>query len=140
MLMKRIIVYLFYVLLFISCKKKNDIEEILLDKNGRKTEYWDYYASEDSVTYEFLGYKMLFVSKNKYQLFYLKSKNQIATDYKKKDDLIESSFEGEWDVDTDKMKMNVDVDSFIIEKYNKDTIFMKGDGFDGKFMLIKYRK
>ncbi|MGQ8867818.1 hypothetical protein [Myroides sp. TSA_177.3] len=138
--MKRIIVYLFYVLFFISCKEKNDIEEILLDKNGKKLEYWDYYASEDSVTYEFLGYKMLFVSKNKYQLFYLKRKNQIATDYKKEDNLIESISERDWHVDTKNMKMNLDVDSFIIEKYNKDTIFMKGDGFDGKFMLIKYRK
>ncbi len=140
MLMKRIIVYLFYVLFFISCKEKNDIEEILLDKNGKKLEYWDYYASKDGISYEFLGYKMLFSSKNNYQLFYLKTKNQIDTNHKKEDNLIESISERDWHVDTKNMKMNLDVDSFIIEKYNKDTIFMKGDGFDGKFMLVKYRK
>ncbi|WP_413513943.1 hypothetical protein [Myroides odoratus] len=138
--MKKKIIYLFYVLLFISCREKNDIEEILLDKNGKKTEYWDYYASKDSITYEFLGYKMLFASNNNYQLFYLKSKNQIDTNHKKEDDLIESISEREWHVDTKNMKMNLDVDSFIIEKYNNDTIFMKGDGFDGKFMLIKHIK
>ncbi|KZE82271.1 hypothetical protein HX017_16205 [Myroides marinus] len=135
--MKKTAIYSFYVLLLISCVNNNEIERILLDKNEEKTIFWDYYASEDNINYQFLGYKMSFVSKNNYRLFYSKRKDKIYQNHHVREDLIESISEREWHVDPKNMKMSLDIDLFIIEKYNKDTIFMKGDGYNGRYMLIK---
>jgi hypothetical protein len=46
----------------------------------------------------------------------------------------------EWFYDSTNQKLNLDRDSFIIERYNSDTIFMKGDGFEGEFIMVKMIK
>jgi hypothetical protein len=128
-------------LLLLGCKQNfNEFEQLIIsDKNHTKV--WNYYFSlntEDD-SYEYIGYKFLFLS-DEVKVFHSEKLDERGRDYTDFSLHTDEFSKREWFYDSTNQKLNLDRDSFIIERYNSDTIFMKGDGFEGEFIMVKMIK
>lgn len=133
------IFYMVYVSLFLlGCnKQKDDFVDTLVSKS-KGDKIWNYYATDDNGDYKYLGYKYLFNKGNTYKIFYSKSISERGVNYSDFN-IHGNTSVANWNFEPISMNLGLVMDSFIIDRYNSDTIFMKGDGFEGGFMMIRMK-
>lgn len=135
--MNKFIVLLLAPLLLGCTKNKSELEKVIL-RNPEGLNLWNYYISLDEKPYEYIGYKFSFFSDNEFKVYYSKEVDEKGIDYA--DSYLHDDFsKREWFFDSKNQKLSFDIDSFIIERYNTDTIFMRGDGFEGRFMMVRMK-
>lgn len=133
--------FLIFILscLLISCDRcNNSFEEIILN-NDKHIKLWNYYALEENESFRYLGYKYSFYSDGHLKIFYSKSTNEEGVDYENYD-IHGGDVKRSWNFKFENKQLDFTRDSFIIEKYNLDTIIMRGKGFGGKFMMVRMKK
>jgi hypothetical protein len=100
-----------------------------------ETKIWNYYALENKNELHYLGYKYKFDA-NKYEI-YKGDISEVKANFNK--DFVIDNLDNKWSFDSESSRLHFGLDSFIIERYNTDTIFMRGDGFEGRFMMVRMK-
>lgn len=135
----RNIFYLVYVsLLFFGCNTQKDDFTDTLTSKSKEDKLWNYYATDDNGDYTYLGYKYLFNKRNTYEIYNSKNMNEKGVSYTEFN-IHGNSAIANWSFVSDSMYLALEFDSFIIDRYNSDTIVMRGDGFEGGFMMVKMK-
>lgn len=130
--MKYIKLFCLLLLLTYCNNHKKDFFDILVS-DVNNTKIWNYYVLENQTEFHYLGYKYQF-EKDKYEI-YRGDINKVETNFAK--DFGIDNLDNNWYFDSKSLVLNFGLNSFIIERYTTDTIFMKGNGFEGKFLMIK---
>ncbi len=123
------------LLLFTYCDnhKKDFLDTLVSDANN--TKIWNYYVLENQQEFRYLGYKFKF-EKDKYEI-YRGEVNEVVNNFTK--DFKVGDIDSNWYFDSELLTLNFGLDSFIIERYTTDSVYMKGNGFEGKFIMIKMK-
>ncbi|WP_158963810.1 hypothetical protein [Myroides fluvii] len=130
--MKYIILFSLLLVLTNCNNQKNDFFDILVS-DANDTKIWNYYVLENKKEFHYLGYKYKF-EKDKYEI-YRGGVNEVGTNFAK--DFVIDNLDNDWYFDSKSLVLNFGLNSFIIERYTTDTIFMKGNGFEGECLMIK---
>ncbi|MGQ8867832.1 hypothetical protein [Myroides sp. TSA_177.3] len=132
--MKYIKLFCLLLLLTHCDNHKNDfLDTLLSDANDIKI--WNYYVLENRQEFRYLGYKFKF-EKDKYEI-YRGDVNEAENNFS--EDFEIGNLDSNWYFDSKLLMLNFGLDSFIIERYTTDSIFMKGNGFEGNFLMVKMK-
>jgi len=131
--MKKILLYI-VVVLFFCCKRKSYILNVLEDKNDGG--YWILKEKLNNGSYSYYTLQWIFYADgSSWPLSSIDENKKGSPTFLN----MESSSKGTWSFDSRDSTFSIcDVCVFKVLKISQDTIFMKGKGYEGNFILVKH--
>lgn len=131
--MKRIIIII--CILFLSCTKQNKFEKNLTSESNNH--FWIRKVIDEKGNYRYINSQIVFFEDYKMMSFNSFDENKLGN---RSMINIEGSNEENWSYNKKDSTFQIcAVCIYKVTKFSRDTIFMKGKGYGGDFILIKHK-
>lgn len=134
--MNTFIKFIICTLIIISCKDLSKFEEILISDSS----IWNFMALEDG-KWTYIGSQRKFLKDKTYE-YYLSSDPAKQGNNINDAQLDKINNRNEWSFNRKNNILSFESKelSYKVIRYNQDSIFLDGNGYSGKFLMVKLRQ
>lgn len=132
---KKLLIYFILCFLMIGCNELSEFEKELTNDSN----VWNFMALEND-EWKFIGSQRKFLKNNTY-MFYIsrnskKKGNNIGVIHLDKN-LTKNQYKWHFNEEDSILSFDSKELTYKLIKYNQDTIFLEGNGYTGKFLMIR---